>query len=250
MKIWIYSIGSVILVSLVSFIGIFTLSLKKERLERITLILVSFAVGGLFGDALIHLLPESFETLGTGLNTSLYIITGVLIFFILEKFVRWRHCHMPMSMSNIHPVVTLNIIGDSVHNLIDGMIIGASFSAGIPLGIATTLAVILHEIPQEIGDFGVLIHGGLSIKKALGFNFLSALAAVIGAIISLFIGQYLNSYTLILMPITAGGFLYIAGSDLIPELHHGCDVKISNAIGQFIAILLGVAIMALLLFLE
>nr|MBP7088822.1 ZIP family metal transporter [Candidatus Omnitrophota bacterium] len=138
MKIWIYSIGSVILVSLVSFIGIFTLSLKKERLERITLILVSFAVGGLFGDALIHLLPESFETLGTGLNTSLYIITGVLIFFILEKFVRWRHCHMPMSMSNIHPVVTLNIIGDSVHNLIDGMIIGASFSAGIPLGIATT----------------------------------------------------------------------------------------------------------------
>ncbi|MBP7088647.1 MAG: ZIP family metal transporter, partial [Candidatus Omnitrophica bacterium] len=112
------------------------------------------------------------------------------------------------------------------------------------------LAVILHEIPQEIGDFGVLIHGGLSIKKALGFNFLSALAAVIGAIISLFIGQYLNSYTLILMPITAGGFLYIAGSDLIPELHHGCDVKISNAIGQFIAILLGVAIMALLLFLE
>lgn len=250
MKIWIYSIGSVILVSLVSFIGVFTLSLKKERLERITLILVSFAVGGLFGDALIHLLPESFETLGIRLTTSLYVVIGVLIFFILEKFVRWRHCHMPMSISHAHPVVTLNIIGDSVHNLIDGMIIGASFSAGVPLGIATTLAVILHEIPQEIGDFGVLVHGGLSIKKALLFNFFSALTAIIGAVISLFIGQYLKDYVLILMPITAGGFLYIAGSDLIPELHHGCDVKISNAIGQFIAIVLGVGIMALLLFLE
>lgn len=246
MKIWLYSIGSVILVSIVSLIGVFTLSLKRERIERITLFLVSFAVGGLFGDALIHLLPEAFESLGMRLATSLYVMAGVLIFFILEKFIRWRHCHMPEHASHMHPVVALNLIGDGVHNLIDGMIIGASFSASVPLGIATTLAVILHEIPQEIGDFGVLIHGGFSIKKALLFNFLSALTAIAGAMISLLIGQHLKSYSLILIPITAGGFLYIAGSDLIPELHHGCNVKISTAVGQFVAIVSGVLIMALL----
>ena len=250
MKIWIYSIVSVVLVSLISLIGVFTLSLKRERLERITLILVSFAAGGLFGDAFIHLLPESYEKLGIRLTTSLYILTGILIFFILEKFIRWRHCHIPRPANHVHPVVTLNLIGDGVHNLIDGMIIGASFSASVPLGITTTLAVILHEIPQEIGDFGVLIHGGLMVNKALLFNFLSALAAVAGALISLFIGQHLKNYTLILIPITAGGFLYIAGSDLIPELHHGCDIKISTAVGQFAAIVLGISIMALLLFLE
>ncbi len=250
MKIWLYSIVSVATVSLLSLIGVFTLSLNKARLERITIFLVSFAAGGLFGDAFIHLLPESFKNLGKGLSTSLYIMTGVLIFFILEKFIRWRHCHMPASRNHLHPVVTLNLIGDSVHNLIDGMVIGASYSVSVPLGIATTLAVILHEIPQEIGDFGVLVHGGLSVKKALGFNFLSALAAFIGALISLFLGQYLKNYALILMPVTAGGFLYIAGSDLIPELQHGCDIKISTAIGQFTAMVLGVLLMALLLFLE
>jgi len=250
MEIWLYSIASVILVSLISLIGVFTLSLKKEKLERITLLLVSFAAGGLFGDAFIHLLPESYESLGIRLTTSLYIISGILIFFILEKFIRWRHCHAPIPANHVHPVVTLNLIGDGVHNLIDGMIIGASFSASVPLGMTTTLAVILHEIPQEIGDFGVLIHGGFTVKKALLFNFLSALTAVAGALVSLFIGQYLETYTLILIPITAGGFLYIAGSDLIPELHQGCDIKISTAVGQFAAIVSGVLIMALLLVFE
>ncbi len=250
MQIWIYSIASVVLVSLISLIGVFTLSLKKEKLERMTLFLVSFAVGGLFGDAFIHLLPESYESLGIRLETSLYIITGILIFFILEKFIRWRHCHMPESSHHTHPVVALNLIGDGVHNLIDGILIGASFSASVPLGITTALAVILHEIPQEIGDFGVLIHGGLTVKRALLFNFLSALTAIAGALFSLFIVQYLKNYTSILIPITAGGFLYIAGSDLIPELHHGCDIKISTAVGQFTAIVSGILIMALLLVLE
>ena len=250
MKIWIYSIASVVLVSLISLIGVFTLSLNKEKLQRVTLFLVSFAVGGLFGDAFIHLLPEAFEGLGIRLTTSLYIIAGILIFFILEKFIRWRHCHNSTSTNHLHPVITLNLIGDGVHNLIDGMIIGASFSISVTLGMATTLAVIMHEIPQEIGDFGVLIHGGLSIKKALLFNFFSALSAIVGAVISLLIGSNFEGYSLILMPITAGGFLYIAGSDLIPELHQGCNIKISSAVGQFIAMVLGILIMSLLLLLE
>ena len=249
-KIWIYTLLSVIGVSLVSLIGVFTLSLKREFLQRITLILVSFAVGGLFGDAFIHLLPESFEKLGTNLSTSLYIILGILIFFVLEKFIRWRHCHAVTSETHLHPVVTLNLIGDAAHNFIDGMFIGASFLAGVPLGVATTLAVILHEIPQEIGDFGVLIHGGLSVKRALIFNFFSALTAVLGALVSLILGRYISGYPVVLLPITAGGFLYIAGSDLIPELHQCSNVKVSVAAGQLAAMLLGICLMAMLLFLE
>lgn len=250
MKVWIYSLASVAAVSLISLIGIFTLSLRREKLKNILLFLVSFSVGGLIGDAFIHLLPEAFEKLGMNPATSLLIIAGMLIFFVLEKIIRWRHCHAPISDEHMHPMVALNLIGDGVHNLIDGMIIGASFSVSIPIGITTTLAVILHEIPQEIGDFGVMVHGGLSIKKALLFNFLSAVMAILGAVISLLIGIHLKVYTLALLPVTAGGFLYIAGSDLIPELHQGCDIKISTAIWQFIFIVLGVLVMTSLVFLE
>lgn len=226
-------------------VGVFTLSLKPERLAKITLFLVSFAVGGLFGDALIHLLPEAFEELGANLAVSLYVILGVLVFFVLEKFLRWRHCHIPTSEEHMHPLVTINLVGDTVHNLIDGMLVGSSYLVSIPIGITTTLAVILHEIPQEVGDFGVLIHAGLSVKRALVFNLLSATTAILGAILAVIMGQEVQGFSLLLLPVTAGGFLYIAGSDLIPELHHEVDVKTSLL--QLVLILLGVGIMALLL---
>ena len=142
----------------------------------------------------------------------------------------------------------MNLVSDGVHNLIDGVLVGASFSVSIPIGITTSLAIVLHEIPQEIGDFGVLVHGGLTAKRALLFNFLSGLVAVIGAVASLVIGPHIQGYSEALLPITAGGFLYIAGSDLIPELQH--DVKVSASIGQFIGIILGVSIMALMLLIE
>lgn len=235
------------MISLVSLIGVFTLSFNAERLAKITLFLVSFAVGGLLGDAFIHLLPEAFEELGTNLTVSLYVILGILIFFVLEKFLRWRHCHIPTSEEHLHPLVTINLVGDTVHNLIDGMLVGASYFASLPIGIATTVAVILHEIPQEVGDFGVLIHGGLSVRRALVFNLLSAAAAILGAIIAIIMGQEIQGFSLSLLPVTAGGFLYIAGSDLIPELHH--DVEISKSLLQLALIILGVGIMALLLFL-
>lgn len=241
---WTYSLISVFLVSILSLIGIFTLSLNAVRLRKITLFLVSFAVGGLFGDSFIHLLPEAFEKSRDNLMTSLLIVLGILVFFILEKFLRWRHFHVINSEKILHPVVTMNLISDGIHNLIDGMIIGASYTVSIPIGLATTLAVILHEIPQEIGDFGVLVHGGLSTKKALLFNLLSATTSILGAIISLAIGPHVENYALSLLPITAGGFLYIAGSDLIPELQH--DVKILTSLWQFVLIILGVGIMALL----
>ena len=248
MQVWIYTIVSVVLVSVISLTGIFFLSLDRNKLNSILLLLVSFAVGGLFGDAFIHLLPESFERIGTNLTTSLYIMLGIFIFFILEKFIRWRHCHIPNSAKHMHPVAAMNLIGDGVHNLIDGILIGASYSVSIPTGITTTLAVILHEIPQEIGDFGVLLHSGLSLKKALLFNFLSSVTSILGAVISLSIGPQIEGYSLAMLPITAGGFIYIAGSDLIPELQH--EVKVSISIKQFTAILLGVGIMASLTLIE
>ncbi len=250
MQIWIYTMASVMIVSLISFIGIITLALKPEKLKKIVLFLVSFAVGGLFGDALIHLIPQSFERLGFTLATSLCIIAGILFFFALERFLRWQHCHVPASSEHIHPVATLSLVGDAVHNFFDGLIIGASFMVSIPIGITTTLAVILHEIPQEIGNFGILVYGGYSVKKALFFNFLTALTSIAGGILSLLVGPYLQGYSVYLLPMTAGGFLYIAGSDLIPELHHGSDVKLSTSLWQFSCIILGVGLMSLLIFLE
>jgi len=243
-----YTLISVCLVSLISFIGILFISIKPDRLNKILLLLVSFAAGSLFGDALIHLLPEAFEQIENSLKTSLLVIAGIFLFFILEKFVRWRHCHIPTSKDHPHPMVTMNLIGDLIHNLIDGMVIGASYSVSIPIGIATTIAVILHEIPQEIGDFGVFLHGGLSINKALMLNFLSALTAVIGGVISLIVGPAVKNYSIILLPLTAGGFIYIAGSDLIPELQ-GCETPKMSFL-QLIVMACGVGIMALLILFE
>lgn len=245
MREWVYSLLSVGLVSVLSLIGVLTLSVGRARLRKALLFMVSFAVGALFGDAFIHLIPEAFEKLGPTLPTSLLIVGGILLFFILEKFVRWRHCHVPEEEhQHVHPVVTMNIVGNGVHNLIDGMLIGASYLAGIPIGVATTLAIVLHEIPQEMGNFGILVHGGLSIRKALLLNFMTALAAVAGTLLSLAIGSHSAAYTHALLPITAGGFIYIAGSDLIPELHHEADLRTSA--GQFLAIVLGIAVMGLL----
>jgi len=248
MNVWAYSITSVVLVSAISLVGILSLLLRGDKSKKIAILLVSFAVGGLFGDAFIHLLPEAFEQSGTSLTTPLYIMLGLLIFFVLEKFLRWRHCHISASEEHLHPVVTMNLVGDGVHNLIDGMIIGAAYTVSIPIGITTTLAVVLHEIPQEMGDFGILIHGGLSIKKALLFNYSTSLTAILGTILSLVIGPHIQDYAISLLPITAGGFIYIAGSDLIPELQH--DVKVTTSLWQFALIVLGIGIMALLIFLE
>ena len=248
-SVWLYSVVSVLIVSAASLLGIFALSLQPERLKRMILFLVSFAVGGLFGDAFIHLLPEAYEQMGTGLGTSLYVLGGILFFFLLEKVVRWRHCHiLGDEKEHWHPVVTMNLVGDAAHNLVDGMIIGVSYAVSIPIGITTTIAVLLHEIPQEIGDYGVLVHGGLSPRKALLLNLLSALAALIGLGIALIMGTYVEGFAMKLLPITAGGFIYIAGADLIPDLHH--DTRVKTSFWQCLMIGLGIGLMALLALLE
>jgi len=248
MGVWFNSLISVFIVSILSLVGIFTLAVKKDNLEKALLFFVSFSAGALFGGAFLHLLPEAVEAYGFTAEVSLYLILGILFFFILEKFIHWRHCHIPTSSHHPHPVAFTNIVGDGMHNLIDGMIIGGAYIAGPSVGIAATVAVVLHEIPQEIGDFGVLLHAGLSKLKALLFNFLSALMAVIGVIISLLIGTNMDGYLLYLLPITAGGFIYIAGSDLIPELHKEC--KASKSFMQFMFLVFGVLVMAGLKFLH
>lgn len=246
--VWIYSLVSVIIVSLISLIGIFTLTIKHERLKTILIYLISFSAGALFGDAFIHLLPELIKEQGLTIISALSILFGILIFFILEKFVHWQHCHMPVSSHHVHPFAYMNLVGDSLHNFIDGLVIAASYLVSIPVGIATTSAVLLHEIPQEIGDFGVMLHGGLSKTRALLLNFLTALTAVIGVIIGLSLNNFVENIQLFILPIAIGGFIYIAGSDLIPELHKETDIK--RSIIQIITFILGVLIMLSLLLLE
>jgi len=244
---WIYAIASVIGVSLISLIGIFTISIQTEKLKKYMSLLVSFSAGALMGGAFFHLLPEIVEEYGFSFEISFMLLAGIVFSFIVEKFIRWRHCHIPTSEEHPHPFAIMNLIGDAFHNLMDGLIIGAAYLVSIPTGIAATIAVILHEIPQEIGDFGVLIHGGFTRTKALALNFLSALVALLGVIIALGLSNFVENLPLFLVPFSAGTFIYIAGSDLIPELNKNNKI-IQSAVELFFFIL-GATIMASLLFL-
>lgn len=241
------SLFSALIVSAVSLVGIIFF-LARISLGRLTLLLVSFAVGGLLGDAFIHLLPESFNSLDSNL-ASLLIISGLGLFFILEKILQWRHCHEPDSHHRRSHVPALNLVGDSLHNLIDGMLISASFLINPHLGLTTTLAVILHEIPQEIGDYGVLIHHGFTHLQAIRFNFISALFSLLGVVLTFTLKSRISDFSLYLLPITAGGFIYLASSDLIPELHRH-DPRILDSLKQILFMALGVLLMYGLTLLE
>ncbi len=246
---WLLGLTSVIIISAISLVGVLVLWLKDQQLKKILLYLVSFSVGGLFGDAFIHLIPEAIEESGFGTSISLLILLGILSSFVVEKFLQWRHCHIPTSSEHPHSFAYMNLFGDAVHNLIDGLIVGGSYLVSIPIGVSTTLAVIFHEIPQELGDFGVLIHGGFNKKKALWFNFLTALTAILGAIIAFVVGTTLEGFIPLLIPFAAGNFIYIAGSDLIPELRKD-EPNLKKATLQVVSITLGVVIMLLVLLLE
>ena len=247
-----YTILSVIIVSLVSFVGVFSLSFKDKFLKKILLFLVSLSAGTLFGGAFLHLLPETMEGRGFSLSVSLTILAGILVFFILEKFVHLHHRHTIQSKNNkdkkISHIGLMNLAADGMHNFLDGLIIAASYIVSIPAGIATTIAVILHEVPQEIADFGVLLYSGLSKIKALLLNFLSATVAIFGAVIGLVIGSGSQDFILSLLPFAAGGFIYIAGSNLIPELHKEYSLK--DSFLHLFALVLGMGIMVILLFWE
>ncbi len=243
MTTWLYTLASVVFVGTMSLLGVIGLSVDPARLERVSLTLVAIAAGGLLGDAFLHLLPESLEQIGSATRVFHYVMSGLLLFFVLEKMLRWRR--FEVHRHHVRPIVAINIVGDGLHNIIDGMLIAASYLFSLSLGITTTIAVVMHEIPQELGDFGILIHGGLSVRRALLYNFLSALSAVLGAVIVLLVGQRAVTFTETLIPITAGGFLYLALSDLVPELMHK-DSGPRASLEQFAWMLLGVAVMTLL----
>jgi len=233
----VYILISVFLVSLISFVGVLFITLKEKTLNKLLNFLVSFACGALLGSAFFHLLPEAVENLGEKSFT--LVVVSFLIFFLLEKIFRWRHCHLGHCPT--HAFAYLNLLGDGLHNFVDGAVIAAAFLANISLGISTTLAVILHEIPQEIGDFSILIYAGLEKKKALFLNFASALTAIFGALATYFFALQISYLVPFLLPFAAGGFIYIAATDIIPELHKKEDIK--QSILEFFLILLGAALM-------
>ncbi len=247
---YLYSFLSVIVISLVSLVGVFTLSLQEERLKKYLFVLVSLALGALLGDAFIHLIPEALEEIGNATLVSITVIAGIFLFFGLENTLHWHHYHKPEEAraAEHHPVGRMILISDGLHNFIDGLIIGASYLVSIEVGIATTIAVVLHEIPQEIGDFGVLLYSGYSATQALWFNFLSALTAVLGVILALFLSQTSESLIFWIIPFAAGGFIYIALADLIPELQKTGSLT-RSFIHLFVACL-GVLSMVALVLLE
>lgn len=250
---------SVVLVSVISLAGILLLSVREERLHKMLIYLVSFSAGALLGDVFIHLVPELVEGSGFALQTSLIVLGGIVFSFIIEKFIHWHHCHDPHFKDREHtdhekhhhhsaPFAYMNLIGDAFHNFIDGMTIAASYLVSIPAGIATTFAVLLHEIPQEIGDFAVLLHGGFTKSRALFFNLLSASAAILGAVVVLLLAGSVENLVGILIPFTIGSFIYIAGTDLMPELHK--ETNELRSFFQLVWFVLGVGIMLSLLLLE
>ncbi|HWE26572.1 MAG TPA: ZIP family metal transporter [Polyangia bacterium] len=215
MSAWINALGGVTLVSLLSLLGIFTLSWRPERVVRLAVYLVSVAAGALIGDAFLHLIPETYERMGIRWSASLLVIAGIVVFFFVEQVFRLRHLGR---RAPFQPVVLLTLVGDSVHNLIDGIVIGASFSVDSRVGIATLVAVVLHEIPHELGNFGILVNGGLTVRRALLFNFLTALLAIVGTVAALAAGSRERTISVHMLPLTAGGFIYIAIADLLPQL--------------------------------
>lgn len=235
-------LASVTTVSLIAFVGLIFVGLKENLLKRLLMVLISFSSGTLLGSAFLDLMPEALTTMNLNVTvTFAYVLFGIVSFFALEKFLYWRHCHE--DSCPVHTFAYLNLIGDGIHNFIDGMIIAATFMVSFNLGLPTTLAVIFHEIPQEIGDFGVLIYGGLGKKKALIYNFISALAAVLGAIITYF-SVYLQSVKALLIPFAAGGFIYIAATDLMPELHK--KSRAADSLIELLTILAGIGLIAYL----
>lgn len=249
-------------VSLISFSGLLVFTLNKTALQRFLIILISFSAGSLLGDAFIHLLPEAVEEAG-GFNPALSfnLLSGIVIFFMLEKFILWHHHHFietpqdhekengspsPEVLPEHRSLRVVNIVGDAIHNMLDGMIIAVSFTISPVVGISTTLAVILHEIPQEISDLGVLIHAGLPIKKAVWYNFFSGTVAIFGAILVILLQKQSQAVITGLVPFTAGAFIYIAASDLIPELKKTPHSLAS--IAQLLSLLSGIALMYALLF--
>lgn len=234
-------------ISLIAFIGALTLFLKEKILDKILLLLVAFSAGALIGGAFLHLIPEAVNRVGIKENSILeiflYLIFGFCIFFVLEQFIRWHHHHATRH-PEIMPFSYLILISDGIHNFIDGLIIAGSFIVSFPMGLVTTLAVALHEIPQEIGDYGILVYGGFKKIRALFLNFASAIAIIFGGIAGFFLSEIIEEKIVFLLPFAAGTFIYIAASDLIPQIKEERELK--KSLIHFLVFLTGIGLMLLI----
>ncbi len=233
-----YIIIASFLISFFALLGVFFLAFSKRATEKALLFLVSLSAGTLMGGAFLHLMPEAAENLD--INTLfILVLASFILFFFIEKMLGWRHCHE--ENCEIHTFGYMNLVGDSVHNFIDGLIIAATFLIDIKLGIATTIAISFHEIPQEIGDYGVLLYAGFKRGRALLLNFFIASMIIVGGIAGYFLSLRIEGLIVYLLPLAAGGFLYISTSDLIPEIRKEKGVK--RSLLSFGVFLLGIAIM-------
>jgi len=240
--VFIYALIAVTIVSLLSLLGAVFLTFQRKLLDSITTYLLAFSSGILLGTVFYDLVPEGYG--GIQQHVFTWVIVGLVTFFILEKFIHW-HSHVEEIEGQTHSkkhLAYLTLVGDGVHNFLDGAVIGVTFLTSVPLGVMTTMAVIAHEIPHELGDFFLLIYGGLNNKKALWFNFLSALTAILGTVIVFIFSKDILSFSPYLIGFAAGNFLYIAASDLIPELHEKRNVWVS--VVQTIFLVAGVVLMS------
>jgi zinc and cadmium transporter len=239
---------SVIIVSTASLVGLTFLSSKEKGIRKLLAYVVAFAVGTMMGSLFFHLLPEMVESIGFGLRTAALVLSGIVACFIMEKFIHWHHCRCTGHSNEKAPVAYMSLLGDACCNLIDGIAIATSYLISVPAGIATTIAIFLHELPQEFGDFGILLHAGFSKSKALLLNFLTALTSLVGAGIVLLASSYIENIESVLLPVVIGSFIYIAGTDLMPELHK--EKNGWKSAGQLLALVLGAAVLYAATFLE
>ncbi len=242
-----YALVSVIIISLISVIFAIPFLLKKKISKKVLLFLLSISVGVLLATVFMDFLPEA-TSHGYTLGIAIYLLLGFLVMFVLEKFVHFHHHKKCVEghcgHSHAYNLAPINLIGDGIHNFIDGLVIAGSYAVNVNLGITATVSILFHEIPQEIADFGVLLYSGMSKKKALIFNFLSAATAILGTIVGILLASRISNFTQFIIPFAAGNFIYIAASNLVPQLHRECELK--DTLLHLTAIVMGVAIITLI----
>lgn len=240
-----YILASVLIISLISLAAMFTLFIKNNKIyNTIAILTISLAAGGLLGEVFIHILPESTAEQGM-LKTTLLVLFGLVAFFILEKFLLWRNLK---NKSGIKTVGQMSLLTYGIHNFMDGFVIGAAYLISIPLGIATTLAVCIHEIPMEIGEVGILVKSGFSRAQVILFNLASSSTAILGALLAIYIGVRLKNTPTLVFTFMAGAYIYIIGFGLFPLLKN--ELRSSRATGHFLAMGMGIGVMLLIACME
>lgn len=253
---WAYILVSVTLVSLTSLIGMLSLAFDRDRLNRLLPYLISLAAGALLGAAGAHLLPEAIQQLGSDWHLAGLFLAGFIVFFLVEKSLflfssRWPallagHEHglesRRLPERTVNPALRANLLlGGTIHSLIDGMAVAIAYAASVPAGLATTLAVLLHEVPHHIGDIGVLVYGGLTARRAVLLKFAATSASLLGVFVVLLPGPQGRSLAAHLLPVTTASFLYIALANLMPELQREENLK--RSVLQIAVFIGGIAIL-------